>query len=98
MDKINALSEAISLTDEILLLLDAEDFEGVGKLDAQRLPLIEQAFSGSIEEIDQIKARHLQSLNQQVVERLNLLRNAVLEQQARLRQSSKAARAYQSNR
>ena len=44
VNKLNALTEAISLTDEILLLLDQEDFEAVGELDAKRLPLIEQAF------------------------------------------------------
>ena len=98
MDNANALANAISLTDEILALLEQEDFEAVSEVDARRLPLIQQAFSGSIDEIDQIKARHLQNLNQQVVERLEALRNSVLQQQAKLRQSSKAARAYQSNR
>ena len=98
MNRIIALSEAISLTDEILVLLDQEDFEGVSRLDAKRVPLIEAAFSGSIEEIDRIKAQHLQNLNEQVVERLNQLKEAVIKQQTHMRHASKATRAYQSNR
>lgn len=98
MDKATALTEAISLTDEILLLLDDQDFDGIGQLDARRLPLIEQAFSGSIEEIDQMRAWHLQSLNQQVVDRLNQFKDEVMQQQVQLRRSSTAAKAYQSNR
>ena len=98
VDNVRALTEAIDLTDEILLLLDQEDFDAVRQLDERRLPLIKQAFAGSIDEVDQIKARHLLSLNQQVVERLNQFKQLVLEQQAKLRHSSKAVKAYQSHR
>ena len=73
------------------------EFERVGLLENQRKTYIEQAFVGSIDEIDRIRAEHLQSLNQRVVERLEFFKQAVTMQQARLRNSAKASRAYLSN-
>jgi len=92
-----ALAEAISLTDEILEVLDQGEFERVNELECKRKPLIEQAFMSSIEEIDLIKAHHLKNLNQQVVDKLNLFKQSIILQQTRLRGASKASRAYLSN-
>lgn len=92
-----ALVEAISLTDEILEVLEQGEFERVNELEAQRKPLIEQAFKASVEEIDLIKAHHLKNLNQQVVDKLNLFKQSIILQQARIRTASKATRAYLSN-
>lgn len=89
-----ALSKAITLTNEILNVLEEKDFEAISRLDARRQPLIQEVFSESLEEIDQIKAHHLQSLNQQVVERLNEFKKTVLQQQRQVQNASKAARAY----
>ncbi len=97
MNDKKALVAAISLTDEILEVLEQGEFERVNELEAKRKPLIEQAFMVSVEEIDLIKAHHLKNLNQQVVEKLNLLKQSIILQQARIRTASKATRAYLSN-
>jgi hypothetical protein len=97
MNKQQALNAAINLTNEILELLDSGEFERVGALEVQRKPLIEQAFAASIEQIDLIRAQHLQSLNQQVVDKLELFKQSVIMQQTRLRSASKASQAYLSN-
>lgn len=97
MNHATALCEAITLTDEILAMLEQGEFERVGELEGQRKLLIEHAFVASIEEIDLIKAQHLQNLNQQVVDKLNLFKQSVIAQQRCIRSASKAARAYQSN-
>ncbi len=92
-----ALTRAIELTDEILGLLDDGDFERVGELDAVREPLIKQAFTESIEQVDLIKAHHLKNLNQQVVDRLALFKQSIMLQQQRLKIGTKAASEYQKN-
>ena len=97
MNEKTALGQAIALTDEILELLDQGEFERVNELESQRKPYIEQAFRDSIEEIDRIKAQHLQNLNQQVIDKLNLFKQTIMQQQARIRTASKASRAYLSN-
>ena len=97
MNKKNALTEAIGITDEILRVLDGNDFERLTVLEAKRQPFIEEAFAQSVEQIDQIKASHLQSLNQQVVDKLIEFKQSVLQQQQKIRQASKATRAYQSH-
>lgn len=97
MNRQTALTEAIALTDQILALLDDEDFDRVSVLEAQREPLIREAFAQSVEQIDQIKASHLQRLNQQVVEKLIAFKQSVLQQQQQMRQASKATVAYQSH-
>jgi hypothetical protein len=96
MNDVAALSEAISLTDEILSVLEDNDITAVSELDARRLPLIKKAFSVSIEQIDVIKAQHLENLNQQVVEKLKSLRQSVLTQQRQNQNALKATKAYQS--
>ena len=93
MNDQTALSAAISLTDEILEVLDQGEFERVNELEGKRKPLIEQAFMASIEEIDLIKAHHLKNLNQQVVDKLNLFKQSVILQQASLRSASRSLRA-----
>jgi hypothetical protein len=97
MNQQTTLLKAISITDEILQVLQDGDYQQVSQLDLQRQPLIEQIFKNSIEQIDLIKAHHLQSLNQQVVEKLGEFKQSVLLQQAQIRTASKATRAYQSN-
>jgi hypothetical protein len=97
MNKQQALNAAIDLTDEILELLDSGEFERVGALEAKRKPVIEQAFAASIEQIDLIRAHHLQSLNQQIVDKLELFKQSVIMQQNRLRTASKASQAYLSH-
>jgi hypothetical protein len=97
MNHETALCEAITLTDEILALLDQGEFDRVGELGDHRKVLIEQAFVSSIEEIDLIKARHLQNLNQQVVDKLNLFKQSVMDRQGQIRNASNAVRAYRSN-
>ena len=97
MNDKTALTEAIALTDEILEVLEQGEFDRVNELESQRKPLIEQAFIDSIEEIDVIRAQHLQSLNQQVVDKLNRFKQSIILQQAHIRAASKATRAYLSN-
>ncbi len=97
MNDKTALNQAIKLTDEILEVLDQGEFERVNQLEGQRKLFIEQAFRASVEEIDLIKAQHLKNLNQQVVDKLNLFKQSIILQQARIRTASKATRAYQDN-
>ncbi len=47
-----ALSETISLTNEILTVLEDNDFAAIAELDDRRQPLIIKAFSESIGQID----------------------------------------------
>lgn len=97
MNQQEALSAAIALTDEILEILEEGEFERVDELEKKRKVLIEQAFEDSIAQVDLIRAQHLQSLNQQVVDKLNLFKEAVILQQKRIRNASRASRAYLSN-
>lgn len=94
MDRKAALERAIGLTDEILEMLDAGDICRVNELEAERKPFIDQAFEGSVECVDVIRAHHLQNLNQQVVDKLNLFKQSIQLQQARARNASRATRAY----
>ena len=94
MDRKNALERAIELTDEILGLLEDGEIEQIWQLEMERQPLIKQGFTAPIEQIDLIKARHLQNLNQQVVDRLSLFKTAILQQQKQLKKGAEAARAY----
>jgi len=97
MNQQEALGAAIALTDEILEILEQGEFERVDELEKKRKIYIEQAFADSIEQVDLIRAQHLQSLNQQVVDKLNLFKQSVILQQKRIRNASKASRAYLSN-
>jgi hypothetical protein len=97
MNKQQALNTAINLTGEILDLLESGEFGLIGELETQRKTFIEQAFAESVEQIDLIRAQHLQSLNQQVVDKLELFKQSVIMQQTRLRTASKASQAYLSN-
>ena len=97
MNKKLALSKAINLTNEILSVLEEKNFEAVSKLDASRQLLIQEAFSKPLEEVDQIKAMHLQNLNQQVVGKLTELKQGGLQQQKKVQNASKATRAYGSH-
>ncbi len=97
MNKQQALNTAINLTDEILELLESGEFGRIGELEMKRKSYIEQAFVVSVEQIDLIRAQHLQSLNQQVVDKLELFRQSVIMQQASLRTASKASQAYLCN-
>jgi hypothetical protein len=92
-----ALVEAINLTNEILEVLENGEFGRVSELEVARKSFIEQAFTDSLVQIDRIKAEHLKNLNQQVVDKLNLFKQAVVIQQSRLRTASKASYAYLSN-
>jgi len=94
MSRKSDLERAISLTDEILELLDQGEFERIDELEIERQPLIKQSFTESIEQLDLIRAQHLQNLNQQVIDRLSLFKESVLAHQSRLRKASKATRAY----
>ena len=94
MDRKAALERAIELTDEILGLLENGEIEQIWQLELARQPLIKQGFTSPIEQIDLIRARHLQALNQQVVDRLSLFKTSILEQQKQLRKGAQAARAY----
>ncbi len=94
MDNRFSLEQAIALTDEILEMLEEGEFGRVNELEIQRKPYVEQAFSCPVEEIDLIRAHHLQNLNQQVVERLALLKQSIMLQQSRVRTAAKATRAY----
>ena len=97
MNKQQALNTAINLTDEILELLESGEFERIGELEMKRKSYIEQVFVASVEQIDLIRAQHLQNLNQQVVDKLELFKQSVIMQQTRLRTASKASQAYLSN-
>ncbi len=97
MDNKLALEQAITLTDEILEMLEKGELGRVNELEIERKPYIEQAFTGAIESIDVIRAHHLQNLNQQVVEKLALFKQSIMLQQTRLRTAAKATRAYLDN-
>ena len=92
-----ALIEVINLTNEILEVLENGELGRISELESVRKIYIEQAFTDSLVQIDRIKAAHLMSLNQQVVDKLSLFKQAVIVQQSQLRTASYASRAYLSN-
>jgi hypothetical protein len=65
MNQKQALLQAIELTDEILVVLESDGFGRIQELENARQSFIKQAFPESIHQLDQIKAEHLQKLNQQ---------------------------------
>lgn len=93
----DALTTAISLTDEILAVLDGEDLERLDELEIQREPLIRQVFSQSVHQIDEIKAVHLKKLNDQVVNKLLELKQATKQKIQHISHGTKATKAYQGN-
>jgi hypothetical protein len=93
----DALTIAVSLTDEILTVLDDQNLERLAELEAKREPIIRQAFEQSVKQIDQIKAVHLQNLNQQVVEKLLELKQSTKQKMQHISRAEKATRAYQGN-
>jgi hypothetical protein len=97
MNNNEALEQAIGLTDEILVLLEEQDFSRIDALEAQRQSCIDQAFSQPIEQIDRIKSMHLLNLNQAVVEKLLVLKLSIRQKQQVASNASKATRAYQNH-
>ncbi|MFT5599204.1 MAG: hypothetical protein ACI9YO_002529 [Gammaproteobacteria bacterium] len=97
LDNQLALVRAIELTDDVLLALDDQNFDQIDLLEIERQPLIEQAFTQSMDQIDQIKAIHLQNLNQQVVEKLIIFKQTIKHQQLLAMTGSKATQAYQNH-
>lgn len=93
----SSLQQAISLTDDILALLDGKNFHLVEDLDSRRQNLIQQVFTQNIDDIDAIKVRYLQQRNTQVVEKLEKLKADVVLQQARVRTAGKLNHAYNNN-
>ncbi|MFT5218339.1 MAG: hypothetical protein ACI9LO_000869 [Planctomycetota bacterium] len=93
----SSLQQAISLTDDILALLDGQNFHLVEDIDSKRQKLIQQVFTRNIDDIDAIKIRYLQQRNTQVVEKLEKLKAEVVLQQARGRTASKLNHAYKNN-
>ncbi|MFT5224644.1 MAG: hypothetical protein ACI8XX_000389 [Polaribacter sp.] len=92
-----ALIRAIELTDEVLLAINDQNIDKINFLEIERELLINQAFKQSVEEIDHIKAIHLQNLNQQVVEKLLIFKQSIKHQQLQAMNASKATRAYQNH-
>ena len=97
MSNIAALNQAIALTNEILEVLEQKDFAAISELEARREPLVKLAFSESIEQIDVIKAQHLQNMNQLVVDKLKDFKESILRQQQQVQYAVKATRAYASD-
>lgn len=93
----DALTMAISLTDEIMTVLDDQNLDRLAELEAKREPIIRQAFEQSIQQIDHIKAMHLQNLNKKVIERLFTLKQSVQQQKQHVSHATKATQAYQGN-
>jgi hypothetical protein len=90
----NPLERAIALTEEILAMLDDGQAGSVNELEIQRKTYIEQAFMQPVAQIDPIRAQHLRNLNQQVVDKLTLFKQAIVLRQAQLRNGARASQAY----
>ena len=93
----DALVKAISLTDEILTVLDDQNLDRLIELEEQREPVLRQAFKKSIQQIDHVKAIHLQNLNQRVVEKLSSLKHSIQQKKQVASHAAKATCAYQGN-
>lgn len=89
-----SLKQAIALTDEILQLIEDGALDHLGEIEQRRQSLIKQAFADPMGEIDEIKARHLKNLNDQVVTKLTLFKKSVQLQQQKIRLASRAKQAY----
>jgi hypothetical protein len=97
MDHQKSLLEAIALTSEILDLIEQEDLHSVPEIEVERQRLVRQVFEPTLEQIDDIRLRHLKNLNDQVVIKLGDLKQRLTEQQQTQR-AGKAARTYQTNK
>lgn len=93
----DALTIAVSLTDEILVVLDNQNLDRLSELEAKREPLIRHAFEQSVHHIDEIKAAYLQKLNHQVIEKLLKMKQSTKYQIKNINHGTKAAQAYQGN-
>ena len=97
MNNKEALEQAIKLTDEILVVLQDQNLSKIDILEAQRQFCIDQAFSSLVGKIDLIKSMHLLKLNQEVVEKLIVLKISIRHQQQTVSNAGKATKAYQKN-
>jgi hypothetical protein len=97
MSNHGALEQAIKLTDEILVLLEEQDLSRLDALEVERQSCMGQAFSQPVEQIDRIKSLYLLSLNQEVVEKLIVLKLSIRQKQQVASNASKATRAYRSH-
>ncbi len=97
MNNHGALEQAIRLTDEILVLLEEQDLSRLDALEVERQSFMGQAFSQPVEQIDRIKSMYLLSLNQEVVEKLIVLKLSIRQKQQVASNASKATRAYRSH-
>jgi hypothetical protein len=97
MNNHGALEQAIRLTDEILVLLEEQDLSQLDALEVERQSCMGQAFSQPVEQIDRIKSMYLLSLNQEVVEKLIVLKLSIRQKQQVASNASKATRAYRSH-
>jgi predicted transcriptional regulator YheO len=98
MDHKTSLLEAIALTSEILDLVEQEDLNSISEIEEERQRLIRQVFEPTLEQIDDIKLRHLKNLNDQVVTKLGEVKQRLTEQQQQSHKAGRAARAYQTNK
>ena len=89
------LTQAIDLTNDILKLLDSEEFDAIDEVFKKREPMIKQAFSGSLAEVDEIRALHLKKLNDEALHRLVEFKKTVAETQVKIKRGVKATRAYE---
>mgnify|MGYP000223131068 FL=1 len=97
MSNHGALEQAIRLTDEILVLLEEQDLSRLDALEVERQSFMGQAFSQPVEQIDRIKSMYLLSLNQEVVEKLIVLKLSIRQKQQVASNASKATRAYRNH-
>jgi phosphoglycerate-specific signal transduction histidine kinase len=90
------IKQAISVSEQILQAIGEQDLQHVQQLEAQRQPLIKDAFPIQDEDSFHQLAR-LKILNDEIVTRLSALQQEVRAQQKSVNQGSKAARAYLAN-
>ncbi len=96
MDTADLLTQAITLSRQILHAIDQEEWDDIATLDQQRAPLIEQYFTSTVD-IDKQQAQQLKQLNDQIVSALIEVQHKNRHQQLAMTQAQKASKAYLDN-
>ena len=87
---------ALSLSEEILAVIESENWDLVNELDQKRRIIIDQYFKSSAP-FDEQLTRKLKLKNDEIVSRLISHQQKIRTQQFQLKQAAKVSRAYQAN-
>lgn len=93
----NQLTQACQMTEQIIALVESDQFEKVFPIDEKRQQLIHKIFSVDKTAIDVQLAQQLLALNRQAEQLMRTKRKAVMEQQIKHKRGEQIASLYTSS-